>query len=320
MKQDKYRKVEVVDYKEEWPRIFEKESDILKRIFDNNFITVHHIGSTSIPGIKAKPIIDIILVVKDILLVDNCNNLMEEAGYQALGEHGIIGRRFFIKSDSKGERLINAHCYQYGNDEIKRYILFRDYMIANPKEALAYSNLKGKLAQKYPNDIISYMDGKDNFVKAIDKKTGFNGLSLREARTEFDWINYHRIRKNEIFTNMHDGIKYDPNHPSLSDPNNIHYILYLGSDIIGTIQIEYLDNISVIVRLIAIDGNLKNRGYGSKILQIAENMLQSKGYKKILLHSTPKAYNFYKKNGYTEMSFTDQDKLCKDDIDMGKLI
>ncbi len=89
--------IEVVPYDPDWSNQFEKEALLLKLIFSDIFVAIHHIGSTSVPGLAAKPTIDIILEVKDIRLVDKFNEPMEKLGYEAWGEYGIPGRRFFCE-------------------------------------------------------------------------------------------------------------------------------------------------------------------------------------------------------------------------------
>src|SRR5580698_1970268 len=87
------RTIEVVPYNPEWPQMFEAEAALIKKALGDNCIAIHHIGSTSIPGLSAKPIIDILPVVKDILKVDA--KPIEALGYQAKGENGMAFRRYF---------------------------------------------------------------------------------------------------------------------------------------------------------------------------------------------------------------------------------
>ena len=91
------RTVEVVSYNPEWPLMFEIESSLIKQALGSNCLAVHHIGSTSIPGLNAKPIIDILPVVKNILDVDASTEAMEKLGYDVKGEYGIAFRRYFQK-------------------------------------------------------------------------------------------------------------------------------------------------------------------------------------------------------------------------------
>jgi GrpB-like predicted nucleotidyltransferase (UPF0157 family) len=95
---------------------------------------------------------------------------MEAIGYQIMGEYGISGRRYFCKDNEIGIRTHHVHMFAVNSAQVKRHLLFRDYLIAHPQEAQQYSELKQKLAKEYPYDIESYMDGKDEFIKEIDKK------------------------------------------------------------------------------------------------------------------------------------------------------
>lgn len=94
MKPNKRKQIiEVVPYDSNWPKQFEAEALLIKPIFTDNFVAIYHVGSTAIPGMHAKPTIDIILEVKDIHLVDACNNQMEVAGYEAWGEYNTSSKR-----------------------------------------------------------------------------------------------------------------------------------------------------------------------------------------------------------------------------------
>ena len=97
-----------------------EESEKIKNILNDIIIDIHHIGTTAIPGIKAKPVIDILVEVKDIEEVDQYNYKMEELEYEAMGEYGILKRRFFRKG--KNNRTHHIHIFQTGNEEIKRRI------------------------------------------------------------------------------------------------------------------------------------------------------------------------------------------------------
>ena len=95
---------------------------------------------------------------------------MEALGYEAMGEFGLVGRRYFRKEHPPGIRTHHVHTYQVGSPEIERHLAFRDYLLAHPEDAQKYGELKLKLAQKYPEDIEGYINGKDEFVKEIEKK------------------------------------------------------------------------------------------------------------------------------------------------------
>jgi len=152
------RIVEVVPHNSNWGRKFKEEAKKIKNIFEEILVDIHHIGSTAIPTIKAKPIIDIMVEVEDINKVDSYNKQMEELGYEALGEYGIPKRRFFQKGGNN--RTHHVHIFEKGSPQIKRHIDFRNYLISHPKIAKEYSLLKENLAKKYRYDIEKYQKEK----------------------------------------------------------------------------------------------------------------------------------------------------------------
>ena len=162
------RRVGVVCYNPNWQKMYKEESEKIKNILDDIIIDIHHIGSTAIPGIKAKPVIDILVEVKDIEAVDQYNHKMEELGYEVMGEHGIPKRRFFRKGGNK--RTHHIYIFQVGNEEIERHINFKEYLITYPDKGREYSRLKEKLANKYTYDVENYTNGKSDFIKEIDRK------------------------------------------------------------------------------------------------------------------------------------------------------
>lgn len=163
-------KIKLVPHNAKWRQEFQQEAKDISDALETNVADVHHIGSTAIPGIHAKPILDLLLVVEDIRILDEKQPSMEAMGYEALGEFGIPGRRYFRRDNPFGERTHQIHAFENGSPQIKRHLAFRDYMIDNPDTAQEYSDLKRELAAKYPDDIESYMDGKDAFIKDIDQR------------------------------------------------------------------------------------------------------------------------------------------------------
>lgn len=143
------RKIEVVDYRPEWDTMFKVESKKIKKILGKNCVGVYHIGSTSVKGLPAKPIIDIMPVVKDISLVDAHNGEFEALGYECRGEFGIPGRRFFAKGGDN--RTHHIHIFEQSNQtDIQRHIAVRDYLNAHSDTAAEYAALKKKLAAEFP--------------------------------------------------------------------------------------------------------------------------------------------------------------------------
>jgi GrpB-like predicted nucleotidyltransferase (UPF0157 family) len=164
------RKVEVVPHDPNWLHLFESESNLIVVALGENAVEIHHIGSTSIETIYAKPIIDILVEVKYIDRVDCQNSSMQLLGYQCMGEFGINDRRFFLKDDRDGIRTHHIHVFEVGSAQIARHLAFRDYLNIHIEDALTYSLLKRSLAKKHLHDIQGYMDGKHDFIQEIDCK------------------------------------------------------------------------------------------------------------------------------------------------------
>jgi len=165
----KIKHIILVPHDPTWAVLFEEEARRLAEIYDPELITIHHAGSTAIPGIKAKPILDFLVIVNDINRIDAYDDRMIASGYEAIGENGIPGRRFFTKTVGK-TRIHNVHIFEIGHPEIERMLNFRDYLRTHEEDAQAYSLLKEGLAQKYANDIDRYTEGKSDFVNDIIRK------------------------------------------------------------------------------------------------------------------------------------------------------
>lgn len=166
------RTIEVVDHAPEWSAFFEKEAAHLAVIFGTQLVAMHHIGSTAIPGIKAKPIIDILVVIKHIQTIEMFNAPMQHLGYRPRGEcldNAIPGTpgRFYFSKDTDGVRTHQAHVCQEGHAEIEDKLAFRDYLRAHREQAQSYSRLKERLAAEHRHDIVGYIQGKDAFVQGI---------------------------------------------------------------------------------------------------------------------------------------------------------
>ncbi|MFN2145453.1 MAG: GrpB family protein [Anaerolineales bacterium] len=160
--------VELHPYNPNWAAMYQSEEAILKPIIGDQLVTIEHIGSTSIPGIKAKPIIDILIVVLDIDSIQRLIPAMETIGYQHRGELGISGRQYFRK-DTDSVRSHHVHIYQQGHEAITKHLNFRDYLRTHPARAQAYSQLKEGLAAKYREDRAAYTDAKTEFIEETNQ-------------------------------------------------------------------------------------------------------------------------------------------------------
>lgn len=161
-------KVNVVAYDSKWPNMFLNEAEQVRRILDDNLLQVFHIGSTSVPGLRAKPVIDIMPVVRDVERIDSCTSAFESIGYEVMGEFGIPGRRYMRKGGNN--RTHQIHAFQYDNTaDILRHLAFRNYLRSHSDVCVDYGELKSELAKQYPTDIDAYGDGKEHFIKRVEQ-------------------------------------------------------------------------------------------------------------------------------------------------------
>ena len=160
--------ITVTAYDPLWAEKYEQESALARDILADNCIAIYHIGSTSVPGLAAKPVIDIMAAVRSLEKVDRVAAAFSEIGYEYLGEFGIEGRRYLRKGGD--ERTHQIHIFQMNDwNNIGRHLAFRNYMRTHEKERAEYAKLKTELARKFPYDIEGYCDGKESFVHEIEK-------------------------------------------------------------------------------------------------------------------------------------------------------
>ena len=163
------RKITVVPYDGEWLESFRDEAQNIRAIFGEEILEIHHIGSTAIPGMSAKPIVDVMPVVKNINVIDDFNEKMRQKGYLPRGEYGLPGRRYFIKGTER-VRTHHIHIYQKGHPDINRHLAFRDYLYVFPDKAKEYQTLKLRLVEKNQGDKNAYINGKNEFIKKIERE------------------------------------------------------------------------------------------------------------------------------------------------------
>ncbi|RJL48947.1 GrpB family protein [Pectobacterium carotovorum] len=157
------RQVTIVPYDELWPGLFEAESALLKITLGQVIAHIHHVGSTAVPGLAEKPVIDILLEVVDLNALDELNAAMENAGYTVRGENGIQNRRYFTKGGD--QRTHHVHAFIVGDTQIVKHVAFRDYLIKNKEAAEQYAEIKCAAARESENDTHRYSALKADFIK-----------------------------------------------------------------------------------------------------------------------------------------------------------
>ena len=175
------RKIEVVPYNPKWREEFKKAKKFYKGLLKNLDIQVEHVGSTSIEGLYAKPILDIDIIVKDEETKETVISKLESTGYKHLGTMGVDGRNAFSYSkDHPNITWMAHHLYVCMAESInlKNHLLLKRYLKNNKKAVQKYSQLKLELAQKFPNDIDGYIDGKTDLINSFLEKEGMALESL----------------------------------------------------------------------------------------------------------------------------------------------
>ena len=163
------RIIEVVDYQTEWVTSYERERQRIESLLDTKNITaIHHVGSTSVVGLCAKPIIDMLIEVQDLSVLDSESHQMATLGYLVKGEFGIPGRRYFQKGGI--QRSHQIHAFEKGSDGAQRHLAFRDYLRAFPSIASEYGRIKQQAAALCNNDIIAYGTYKNEFIQEHEAK------------------------------------------------------------------------------------------------------------------------------------------------------
>lgn len=153
-----------------WASAYESEAWAISNALSELSIELHHIGSTAIPGLVAKPVIDMLGVVSSVEELDAHAHLLIALGYEGLGEYGIPGRRYFRKNAPDGARTHHLHAFAAGAPEIHRHLDFRDYLRAFPIEAAAYAALKQSLVESCGSDMTAYSEGKTEFIRAVERR------------------------------------------------------------------------------------------------------------------------------------------------------
>ncbi|MFY0637395.1 GrpB family protein [Maricaulis maris] len=153
-----------------WPERFGLERDRLCSVLGEVAGRIEHVGSTSVPGLAAKPIIDILVGTDDLDLLDARSVDMRDACYQVKGEYGLPGRRYFRRDAADGTRLVHIHAYLRQSDDFRRHLVFRDYLRAHPDEAGRYGEHKLALSRVAGLGSQQYQSAKSAIVREIEAR------------------------------------------------------------------------------------------------------------------------------------------------------
>ncbi len=161
--------VKLSKYNPKWKTLFEEESALIFSAAEDFIVDIQHIGSTAIPDIVAKPIIDILAAINSLSNIVKIIDPLKTIGFIYRGEQGIPDRHLFIKG-GEDYRTHHLHVVEKEHSEWAKHIIFRNYLRKHPQEAQEYSKLKQDLLKKYELDREKYTESKSNFVERILKK------------------------------------------------------------------------------------------------------------------------------------------------------
>lgn len=166
------QKVEIVEYDPKWPTLYVNEKMKIEATVGHIIIAVEHIGSTAVPGLGAKPTIDIMVAVPRLSDADKCIEPLHNIGYEYQPEHEVSmpERRYFRKGEPPREQHYHLHMVEKGGEFWKQHLAFRDYLRTHTEKAQQYYQLKKKLASKYGADREGYTEAKTQFIESIVKE------------------------------------------------------------------------------------------------------------------------------------------------------
>ncbi|GAV11854.1 GrpB family protein [Paenibacillus sp. NAIST15-1] len=169
------RPVIIEDYNDAWPVMFNELKNILGNKLGELALTIEHVGSTSVPGLSAKPILDIDIVIDSMTLLPQVIGKLSELGYFHEGNLGVENREAFARTDDivphneEMNQKPKHHLYVCNkeSDALQKHITFRDILRQQPDLVAAYSSLKKELAERFTNNRTAYTDGKTHFVNTV---------------------------------------------------------------------------------------------------------------------------------------------------------
>ncbi len=228
------RVIKLEEHNPAWKHFFQEEKAAIERVFsreESALVDVLHVGSTSVEGLIAKPIIDIIVVVKDPYTIDQP---LTEAGYRYKGEYNLPMRRMFGK---KGEYEVYMHVYEEGNPEVALNLTFREFLRGNVAAKEEYSALKTAIVAQdatyktTSTGITTYNLEKSGFIQKALVAAGFDGLCMRLCAQDDEWAHYKLIRSPSL-------TKTGRTNEIDSNANTKHIVLVKGVEVVAAAQVN----------------------------------------------------------------------------------
>lgn len=199
--------IQLTPYNPDWPTRFKMEACRIQKILGSRLKAIYHIGSTSIPDMPAKPVIDMVLVFATVNEMDFIAQQLAQLHYDPLRRQIIPQVSFFTKRQDD-ELSFHLHLHEQGSPQINRHVHFRDYVSQHPDVAQEYATLKMRLAAQ-SSDVYSYVSGKDKLVQEIDTKAKMwlgrrcDYLPANTGLRAKDWSNQQIVKAMDANLNVH---------------------------------------------------------------------------------------------------------------------
>ncbi len=263
------RVLEVVPYDPAWSKLFEEESSKIKSALRENFISIHHIGSTSVENLAAKPIVDILIIVRDLKAVNH--EALFSLGYKLRGRIVTPLSDFYQKGTPQPK--FHLHFYEEGDETSQLHLSLCQYLRNHPSERDEYIQLKFDLQNKYKSDnnYNQYRIEKAPFLEKIIQNSGFEGFTLNYIKSDLNNIAsekdmkiFHRLQKDQNLM--------------FSSENQVYFSLKKGLTIVAVAHLEKNENKEVFLRSIAIDFPYSGKGYDKIFVGLLQKWAESESY------------------------------------------
>lgn len=159
--------VEIKDYDPEWPKAYELEKSRIMKKLGELVLEIEHIGSTAVPGISAKPVIDILIAVRNMGRAMECAMRLADLGYEHVQSEDEVERLFLFRGTPRTHHI---HIVEHGSEAHRKHVFFRDYLREHADTRNEYDHLKRALAARYRTDRKSYVDSKTDFIQRVVEK------------------------------------------------------------------------------------------------------------------------------------------------------
>lgn len=275
--------------------MFMHEAKRVQAAMGKTCLALHHVGSTSVPGLPAKPIIDMVAEVSAFVFD---HQMLLDLGYIYCGGYSLpLRKSFTYRSDRVS---VNLHVFEQGDPEVALNILFRDYLRKHPEACQAYAALKDTLAkdpkaQKKTGVYKGYTLGKHAWIQETLKRAKWDGVRFVFCAHDLEWKAVRRLCKD--YFSVQEGKGHFENW-TRTHPDHKHFALYKGVEIIGYAHVQQFCRTKATLLLIVIDKEYQRKGYGRILINLIKKWLKFEGHSHVCVQEMQRAQKFFTGVGF----------------------